>query len=122
MAKLLTALFCCFCSFYAMAQNPTGTLVPPDKLVEDTSGKRDIIGVGVKLLHIHLKKPPKLQGKRVYYSFIPLGSPVPGGGEALVTATNAAFNLGDSKTFLSNVTFSPSTNLKGEWNFPIRRN
>jgi outer membrane protein assembly factor BamA len=90
--------------------------------VEDTSGKRDIIGVGMKLLNIHIKKTPKVQGRRVYYTFIPLGAPVPGGGEALVTATNAAFNLGDRKTFLSNVTFSPSTNLKGEWNLPIRSN
>jgi len=106
-----------------LAQNPTGTLVPPDKLVEDTLGKRDIIGVGIKLLHLHIKKTPKVQGKRVYYTFIPLGAPVPAGGEALVTATNAAFDLGDdAKTFLSNVTFSPSTNLKGEWNLPIRSN
>ncbi|HEX3933437.1 MAG TPA: BamA/TamA family outer membrane protein [Puia sp.] len=122
MPKFLVALFCCCCTLHLLAQNPTGTLVPPDKLVEDTSGKRDIIGVGVKLLNIHIKKTPKVQGRRVYYTFIPLGAPVPGGGEALVTATNAAFNLGDRKTFLSNVTFSPSTNLKGEWNLPIRSN
>src|ERR1700744_1835397 len=122
MPRTLLALFCCFWSFSLLAQNPTGTLVPPDKLVEDTSGKRDIIGVGVKLFNIHVKKKPKVNGQRVYYTFIPLGAPVPGGGEALVTATNAAFNLGDRKTFLSNVTFSPSTNLKGEWNFPFRSN
>lgn len=122
MSKFLVALFCCCCTLHLLAQNPTGTLVPPDKLVEDTSGKRDIIGVGMKLLNIHIKKTPKVQGRRVYYTFIPLGAPVPGGGEALVTATNAAFNLGDRKTFLSNVTFSPSTNLKGEWNLPIRSN
>jgi len=123
MPRILLALFYCCWSFCLFAQNPTGTLVPPDKLVEDTSGKRDIIGVGTKLLHIHIKKTPKVQGKRVYYSFIPLGAPVPAGGEALVTATNAAFDLGDDpKTFLSNVTFSPSTNLHGEWNFPFRSN
>jgi outer membrane protein assembly factor BamA len=121
MPRLLLALICCLWSFHVFAQNPTGTLVPPDKLVEDTSGKRDIIGVGMKLLNI--KKAPKVQGKRVYYTFIPLGAPVPAGGEALVTATNAAFDLGeDSKTFLSNITFSPSTNLKGEWNLPFRSN
>ena len=123
MPKILLVVFCCCLSFCLLAQNPTGTLVPPEKLVTDTSGKRDIIGVGVKLLHIHIKKTPKVQGRRVYYSFIPLGAPVPAGGEALVTATNAAFDLGeDSKTFLSNVTFSPSTNLKGEWNLPLHSN
>jgi len=123
MRKVFAAtLFCCFRTL-VMAQNPTGTLVPPDKLVEDTTGLRDIIGIALKLSHIHLKKPPKVAGQRVYYSIIPLGSSVPGGGEALITSTNAAFELGNPKTtFLSNVTFSPSTNLKGEWNLPFRSN
>lgn len=123
MPKLFATLFCCCLSFSLLAQNPTGTLVPPDKLEVDTSGKRDIIGVGMKLLNIHLKKPPKIQGQRVYYSIIPLGQSIAGGGEALITSTNAAFELGDPKnTFLSNVTFSPSTNLKGEWNIPFHSN
>jgi outer membrane protein assembly factor BamA len=123
MPRLFAGLFCCFWSFSLLAQNPTGTLVPPDKMEVDTSGKRDIIGVGMKLFKIHIKKAPKVKGDRVYYSIIPLGQSVPGGGEALITSTNAAFNLGDPKnTFLSNVTFSPSTNLKGEWNIPFHSN
>jgi Omp85 superfamily domain len=122
MPRFLLAFLCCCWSFCVLAQNPTGTLVPPDKLEVDTSGKRDIIGVLVKFTHFHIKKPPRVDGQRVYYSIIPLGSSVPGGGEALITSTNAAFNLGDKKTFLSNVTFSPSTNLKGEWNIPFHSN
>jgi len=117
-------LICLCCWTHGLrAQNPTGTLVPPDKLVEDTTGQRDIIGVAIKLTHIHIKKPPKVDGKRVYYSIIQLGSSVPGGGEALITSTNAAFVLGNDKnTFLSNITFSPSTNLRGEWNIPFHSN
>lgn len=123
MRSVFVLMGCCLWSFRLFAQNPTGTLVPPDKLVEDTTGQRDIIGVLLKLSHIHIKKAPKVEGRRVYYSIIPLGSSVPGGGEALITATNAAFNLGNDKvTYLSNVTFSPSTNLKGEWNIPFRSN
>ena len=123
MRRVFVLLSCCLWSFRLLAQNPTGTLVPPDKLVEDTTGQRDIIGIALKLSHIHLKKPPKVQGKRIYYSIIPLGSSIPGGGEALITSTNAAFNLGNDKvTYLSNITFSPSTNLKGEWNIPFRSN
>jgi Omp85 superfamily domain len=123
MLRVFAALFCCLWSFCLHAQNPTGTLVPPDKLVDDTTGQRDIIGIALKLVHIHIKKPPKVAGQRVYYSIIPLGGSVPGGGEALITSTNAAFELGSPKTtFLSNVTFSPSTNLKGEWNLPFRSN
>src|SRR5579859_701428 len=126
MPKVFTALalVCCCCRcFCLMAQNPTGTLVPPEKLVEDTTEQRDIIGVVLKFTHIHIKKQPKVAGQRVYYTFIPLGTSVPGGGEALITATNAAFELGDPKTtFLSNITFSPSTNLRGQWNLPFRSN
>src|SRR5689334_14252462 len=117
------ALFFCLWALCSRAQNPTGTLVPPDKLVEDTTGQRDIIGIALKITHIHIKKTPKVRGQRVYYSVIPLGSSIPGGGEALITSTNAAFLLGDPQnTFLSNVTFSPSTNLRGEWNIPFRSN
>jgi hypothetical protein len=123
MLRLFAVLFCCFWSLSVLAQNPTGTLVPPDKLDVDTSGKRDIIGVGMKLFKIHLKKPKREKGQMVYYSIIPLGQSIAGGGEALITSTNAAFSLGDPKsTFLSNVTFSPSTNLKGEWNVPFHSN
>jgi Omp85 superfamily domain len=123
MLKVFAVLFCCLWAFGGLAQNPSGTLVPPDKLVEDTTGQRDLIGIALKLVHIHIKKPPKVAGQRVYYSIVPLGGSVPGGGEAFITSTNAAFELGNPKTtFLSNVTFSPSTNLKGEWNIPFRSN
>jgi hypothetical protein len=123
MRSVFVLFLCCLWSFCLRAQNPTGTLVPPDKLVDDTTGQRDIIGIALKLVHIHIKKPPKVKGQRVYYSIVPLGGSVPGGGEALITSTNAAFELGNPKTtFLSNVTFSPSTNLKGEWNLPFRSN
>jgi outer membrane protein assembly factor BamA len=123
MRIVFALLFCCLWSFSLLAQNPTGTLVPPARIGTDTSGQRDLIGIALRITHIHLKKPPKVEGKRVYYSFIPLGSSIPGGGNALITATNAAFELGDPKnTFLSNVTFSPSTNLRGEWNIPFRSN
>jgi hypothetical protein len=117
------ALLLCHWAPGLRAQNPSGTLVPPEKMVKDTTGQRDMLDVALKVTHIHISKPPKVEGKQVYYSVIPLGSSIPGGGEALITSTNAAFMLGDSNnTFLSSVTFSPSTNLKGEWNIPFRSN
>lgn len=123
MRSVFAVLFCCLGSLRLLAQNPSGTLVPPDKLVVDTAGQRDIVRILIRVTHIHFKRPPTVQGKRVYYSFIPLGGTLPGGGDALITATNAAFDLGDPKTtFLSNVTFSPSTNLRGKWNIPFRSN
>jgi hypothetical protein len=105
------------------AQNPTGLLVPPDSLVKDTSGQRDLIGIALQITHIHVKKPPTVRGKRVYYSLLPLSTSVPGGGNALVTATTIGFYLGDRKTtYLSNIVFSPSTNFKGAFNIPFRSN
>src|ERR1700733_15511439 len=90
-AHILAVLLSCFWSVHLIAQNPAGTLVPPDKLVEDTTGQRDLIGIALKLVHIHIKKPPKVAGQRVYYSIVPLGGSVPEGGEAFITSTNAAF-------------------------------
>lgn len=119
-----TAGFLLICwSLDLRAQNPTGKLVPPEKLGDDTTGQRDIIGILIRITHIQFKTQPRVAGRRAYYSIIPLGSSVPGGGGALITSTNATFLLGDPKnTFLSNATFSPSTNLRGEWNIPFRTN
>jgi len=54
---------------------------------KDTSGQRDLLGILADFTHIHIKKPPSVDGKRVYYSLLPLGTSVPGGGTALITAT-----------------------------------
>ncbi|HVS98263.1 MAG TPA: BamA/TamA family outer membrane protein [Puia sp.] len=123
MPKIFAVILCCCWIIRLSAQNPTGTLVPPDKLVEDTSGQRDLIGIALQITHIHLKKPPHVSGKRVYWSLVPLGTTVPGGGNALITATTAGFYMGErSNTFLSTVTFSPSTNFKGEFTIPFHTN
>ena len=98
-------------------------LTPPAEFVKDTSGQKDIIKVLLDFTHIHIKKPPRVKGRRVYYSLLPVGTTVPGGGTALVTTTQAGFYLGDrNNTYLSNVTFSPSTNFRGAFNFPFRSN
>src|ERR1700753_336208 len=103
----------CLLSFFALAQNPAGMVNPASTTdVVDTLGQRDLIGIGIKFLHLHPKGPPHVKGKRVYFSLLPLSTSVPGGGNALVTSTQAGFYLGDRKTtYLSNITFSPSINL-----------
>lgn len=109
--------------FYARAQNASNMINPDDKRVDDTAGKRDIIGIGIRVLHLHIKKPPKVKGKRVYYSLLPLATSVPGGGNALITSTTAGFYMGNRlHTYLSSVTFSPSTNFRGEFNLPFHSN
>lgn len=111
------------CSLYA--QNPSGSILPADSAMKyrDTSGQRDIIGIFLDITKIRIKKPPRVEGKRVYYSLLPLSTSVPGGGVALITATTAGFYLGPRKTTnISSATFSPSTNFRGQWNIPISTN
>ena len=118
--------FCvCLISYSLHAQNPSGSILPADSSMKynDTSGQRDLLGILADFTHIHIKKPPSVAGKRVYYSLLPLGTSVPGGGTALITSTTAGFYLGDRKTTnLSSVTFSPSTNFQGQWNIPFHSN
>jgi surface antigen Omp85-like protein len=121
--RLLVVVLCLLpCCLWA--QNPTGMISPPDSIMKyrDTTGQRDLIGIAFRVSHIHPKKPT-VDGRRVYYSLIPLSTSVPGGGTALVTATTAGFYLGPRRsTYLSNITFSPSTNFIGEFNFPFHSN
>ncbi|HEX9513866.1 MAG TPA: BamA/TamA family outer membrane protein [Puia sp.] len=110
--------------YHLWAQTPKDMLIAPaNSVVKDTTGQHDLIGILLKLTHIHIKKPPTVEGKRVYYSLLPLSTAVPGGGNAIVTSTTAGFYLGNRQdTYLSNVTFSPGFNFRGQFNFPIRAN
>lgn len=106
-----------------LAQNPSGMIIPKKSHALDTAGQRDLLGILKKITHINLKKPERVQGRKVYYSLLPIGTSVPGGGTALVTTTQAGFYLGNRKsTYISTVTFSPSTNFKGAFNFPFKSN
>jgi Omp85 superfamily domain len=126
MFRGLIALFCSLVPFCLWAQTPKDMLIAPASTAvkaEDTAGQRDLIGIFLHVTKIHIKKPPTVDGRRVYYSFLPLSTSVPGGGTALITSTTAGFYLGNRKeTYLSNVTFSPSFNLRGQFNFPLRAN
>jgi outer membrane protein assembly factor BamA len=114
---------CCFIPFWARAQNPAGMIDPHATTVSDTTGKRDLIGIGIRFFHLHPNGPPHVDGRRMYFSLLPLSTSVPGGGNALVTSTQAGFYLGDRKTtYISNITFSPSINLRGQFNLPFHSN
>src|SRR5258707_6863869 len=100
MRKGILVLCACMVTCCIHAQNPSGMIVPADSIMKyrDTSGQRDLIGIVLKATHIHIKKPPTVDGKRVYYSLLPLGTSVPGGGIALITATTAGFYMGGRTT------------------------
>lgn len=123
MPKGLIILFCTIIPYGLWAQTPKDMLVAPAaSTVKDTTGQ-DLIGLFVKYTHIRIKKPTTVEGKRVYYSLLPLSTSVPGGGNAIVTSTTAGFYLGNRhETYMSNITFSPGFNFHGQFNFPIRAN
>lgn len=123
MWKIVLVLFICAAPLCLRAQNPTGMITPPASPIKDTSGQKDAVEILLKWTHIRIKKPPQVKGQRVYYSLLPIGTNIPGGGRALVTSTQAGFYLGDrSNTYLSTITFSPSTNFKGQFVIPFRSN
>ncbi len=124
MSKGLISLFCLFGPLLVCAQTPKDMLVAPaSSTVKDTAGQRDLIGIFLDVTKIEIHHPRPETGRRVYFTFLPLSTAVPGGGNALVTSTTAGFYLGDRKnTYLSTGTFSPSFNFRGQFNFPIRAN
>ena len=98
-------------------------IIPKKSHALDTAGQKDLLGIFKQVTHINFKKPPRVNGRKVYYSLLPIGTSVPGGGTALVTTTQAGFYLGDRRTtYLSTVTFSPSTNFRGRFNIPFKSN
>lgn len=85
--------------------------------------KADLIDVGEMALHIKIKRPVKIEGKSVFFSFIPGGDQTGTPGNALITSTTAAFYLSDrTPSFLSNVTFSPYLTFKGRFGYTLRSN
>jgi len=110
----LRSIACLLCLSPLLAYSQTKNLV-------DTTNQRDLIDIAKDRFHIRMKKMHNRPNRKVYYSLLPTTSSIPGGGTALVTATNANFWLGNKKnTSLSNVTFSPSTSFTGRYVFPFR--
>lgn len=107
---------------FALCQNPGNLKTPPQIEAEDTIGQKDLIDIFLNITHMKIKSQSRVKGKKVYYSLLPFGT-LPSGGTALVTTTQAGFYLGNRKTtYLSNITFSPSTNFNGQFNVPFYAN
>ncbi|MFD2599632.1 BamA/TamA family outer membrane protein [Sphingobacterium corticis] len=91
------------------------------KHIADTATQRDLIDIGKKLLKIKQPSGVDSTGQKVYFSFLPFSTNVPGGGQALITTTTAGFYLGDrSNTYMSRMTFTPYTNFGRRFGLPIR--
>lgn len=94
--------------------------IAPNKQI-DTTGKKDIINIIRTVFQIKSKPDTIKKNKSIYFSFLPLSTSVPGGGQALFTSTTAGFYTGDRKTtYLSSVSFAPYFNFHGRFGIPIR--
>ncbi len=90
---------------------------------KDTSEERDLIDIAKATFNYKTKQIRQRGTRKIYFSFLPLTSNVPGGGKALITATTAGFYLGERyNTSLSSVTFSPDITFNGRIGLPLRSN
>lgn len=106
----------------ASAQNASNAISANNE-VRDTADKRDLIDIAKTLFKIKSKPNLRTSPKKVYFSALPIGANVPGGGRALITSTSAGFYLGERKTTdISNITFTPYWNLKSRFGLPLRSN
>ncbi|CAN5297076.1 hypothetical protein BH09BAC6_BH09BAC6_33630 [soil metagenome] len=122
MIKGLLLFACCLLPTWLMAQNSLHAADTTRKYA-DTVNKRDLIDIFRPVLTGKPRPVDQDEKKKIYFSFLPLSSAIPGGGTALVTSTTAGFYLGDRKTtYLSSITFTPYFNLKGRYGLPIRSN
>lgn len=108
------------CTVVLFAQRPVNE-IEITSFSSDTSAQRDLIDIGRKLLKVNPPEQKDSTGQKVYFSFLPFSTSVPGGGHALITSTTAGFYLGDrSDTHLSRVNFTPYTNFNKRFGLPIR--
>jgi hypothetical protein len=111
-----------FIAFNASAQNASDA-ISINNQVRDTSNKRDLIDIAKVLFKIKPGNKVREKPKKVFFSLLPIGANVPGGGRALITSTSAGFYLGDRKTTnISNATFTPYWNFHGRFGLPLRSN
>lgn len=120
--KITILFFFLFVTLSASAQNASN-VISSNNEVRDTAAKRDLIDIAKTIFKIKPNPQPRANPKKVFFSLLPIGANVPGGGRALITSTSAGFYLGDRKTTdISNVTFTPYWNLKSRFGLPLRSN
>ncbi|BAU55957.1 hypothetical protein [Mucilaginibacter gotjawali] len=119
MGKFVLLLFLFFIPCLLLAQGP----IDKGHFSFDTTGKKDLIDIARALIKDKPRSVIFDEKKKIYFSFLPVSTSIPGGGSALVTSTTAGIYLGDPKTtYLSTVTFAPYANLKGRYGMPVRSN
>lgn len=116
-------LFISFIPVSSQAQKKTQKQQTAIEVIEDTTRKVDLIDIVKSQFQFSPKTIKRSEGKKIYFSLLPVSSAIPGGGKALITTTSAGFYLGSRRnTFISNVSFSPYLNFKGRYSLNFRSN
>jgi hypothetical protein len=104
------------------AQNATTIIPVKEQEKKDTARQTDLIDVARSIFKINAKKPTIPGDKKVFFSFLPFGTTVPGGtGRALITSTTAGMYLGPrSTTNISTAAFAPYWNFGSRFGIPLR--
>lgn len=84
--------------------------------------QKDMIDIGKHVFHVKAH-PRSITQKGIYFSVLPTATQATGAAGLSVTATTAAFNIGDrGPVFLSTVTFAPYVATQGRIGFSLRSN
>ncbi len=117
MGKFFLLIVFCSAPCIVFGQNP----IDKSHLNIDTTGQKDLIDIGRSIFKEAPRPPELAEKKKIYFSFLPISTSIPGGGMALVTSTTAGFYLGErTSTYLSSVNFTPYFNLKGRYGLPVK--
>lgn len=125
MLKRILFIAACLLPEVLFAQDASNMLPQKDPILKkDTANQVDLIDIAKGVFHFHGTKVKQERGKKVYFSFLPTSSSVPGGGgRALVTSTTAGWYMGPRKTTnLSSVNFAPYWNFGSRYGLPLRSN
>ena len=119
--RIFTILIILFLPVYVLAQTAS-SIIPNVVKKSDTTGQKDLIDIGKSVFHIRPTTIRTEKDKKLYFSFLPISSNVPGGtGRALVTSTTAGTYLGPrATTNLTSVTFAPYWNFGSRFGLPLR--
>lgn len=124
MIKRTTFTLLCLLPCALFAQNASDVIAPANKKIvpADTARQTDLIDIAKDLFHFKTPRKDQQNGKRVFFSILPIGASVPGGsGRALITSTTAGMYLGPRKTTnLSSASFTPYWNLGSRFGLPLR--
>lgn len=105
---------------FAQGENHFGTVADAPN---DTVAQKDLTDIFRSVFKTRTRPADRMSpsDSKIYFSFLPTATAVPGGGKAFITSTTAGFYTGDRETTnLSSISFTPYFNFDGRFGLPLR--